>query len=164
VSLPDDRWQIVRFALPGDCLGFAIDGRHELSATAVSDVSICRFSSTAFGEFIKAQPHLLRRLHENVEHELNSAQDHMVLLSRFSARRKLAAFLVKMSNRWRRMNGVSAHVPLPMSRRDIAAYLGLTIETVSRTMSLFARQKLIVIVPDGVRLLDNDRLAEVAGE
>jgi CRP/FNR family transcriptional regulator len=50
-----------------------------------------------------------------------------------------------------------------MSRQDIADYLGLTIETVSRTMTKFARDKLLVIVPDGVRLLDKPRLVRMAG-
>ena len=50
-----------------------------------------------------------------------------------------------------------------MSRQDIADFLGLTIETVSRTISKLAREKLIVVVPDGIRILDVDRLSELAG-
>ncbi len=53
-------------------------------------------------------------------------------------------------------------VPLPMSRQDIADYLGLTIETVSRTFTKFARDKLLVIVPDGIRILAKDRLDQLA--
>ena len=62
------------------------------------------------------------------------------------------------------MNSACALVPLPMPRQDIGDYLGLTIETVSRMMSLLARQKLIAVVPDGVSILDSDHLAEAAGE
>ena len=163
-TLSDGRRQIVGFALPGDLLGLAVDERNAYSAEALGEVSTCHFSRKAFGDLLDAVPHLMRRLHELVAHELSIAQSHMMLLGHYSARQKLAAFLLHTRDRWRRVNGACNHVPLPMPRQDIADYLGLTIETVSRTMSLFARQKLIVIVPDGVRLLDTDRLAAVAGE
>jgi CRP/FNR family transcriptional regulator, anaerobic regulatory protein len=163
-TLSDGRRQIVGFALPGDLLGLAVDDRNAYSAEALGDVSTCHFSRKAFGGLLDAVPHLMRRLHALVAHELSIAQSHMMLLGHYSARQKLAAFLLHTRDRWRSVNGACNHVPLPMPRQDIADYLGLTIETVSRTMSLFARQKLIVIVPDGVRLLDSDRLVEVAGE
>jgi CRP/FNR family transcriptional regulator len=163
-TLSDGRRQIVGFALPGDLLGLAVDNRNAYSAEALGDVSTCHFSRKAFGDLLDVVPHLMRRLHELVAHELSIAQSHMMLLGHYSARQKLAAFLLHTRDRWRRVNGACNLVPLAMPRQDIADYLGLTIETVSRTMSLFARQKLIVIVPDGVRLLDVDRLADVAGE
>ncbi len=62
----------------------------------------------------------------------------------------------------RRIHGPSVHVPLPMTRLDIGDYLGLTVETVSRMMTRMAREKTIVIVPDGVRLLDVARLEHLA--
>ena len=163
-TLPDGRRQVVGFALPGDLLGLAVDGRNAYSAEALGDVSTCCFSRRAFGELLDAVPPLLRRLHAVVAHELGIAQSHMMLLGHYSARQKLAAFLLHMRDRWRCVNGACALVPLPMPRQDIGDHLGLTIETVSRTMSLLARQKLIVVVPDGVRILDSDRLAQVAGE
>lgn len=162
--LPDDRWQVVKFALPGNSLGIAIDDRCDLSATAASDVSICRFSRKAFVDLLETKPHLLRRICEETEHELSSAQDHMMLLSRYSAMQKFAAFLIEMRNRWQRMNSASAYLPLPMPRRDIAAYLGMRYETMSRMMSQLVHQKIVVVVPDGVRILDGCRLAKVAGE
>lgn len=66
-------------------------------------------------------------------------------------------------DRLARIGELSAIVSLPMSRQDIADYLGLTIETVSRTMTKLARDKALVIVPDGVRLLDKPRLEQMAG-
>ena len=69
-----------------------------------------------------------------------------------------------MRSRYGRIHGPSVHVPLPMTRLDIGDYLGLTVETVSRMMTRMAREKTIVIVPDGVRLLDVahlERLAEM---
>jgi CRP/FNR family transcriptional regulator len=67
-----------------------------------------------------------------------------------------------MQARYGRIGSMSVMVPLPMSRQDIADYLGLTIETVSRTFTKMARDKLLVIVPDGVRLLAKDRLDQLA--
>jgi CRP/FNR family transcriptional regulator len=163
-SSPDGQRQVIGFALPGDLLGHAIDNHSAYSAEALGNVVTCKFSRKAFGELLNAMPHLMRHMHGVVVRELGIAQDHMMLLARYSAKQKLAAFILQMRNRWRRVNGSSAHVGLPMPRQDIADYLGLTIETVSRTMSLLVRQKIVVVVPDGVRIPDMERLARVAGE
>jgi len=79
----------------------------------------------------------------------------MVLLGRLTAEEKLGAFLLEIRRRWARIEGhKSDHIPLPMGRQDIADYLGLTIETVSRTINQMQRAHHLVIVPDGVRLLN----------
>ncbi len=161
-SLPDGRRQIVGFALPGDFLGLALQDRYGVVAEAVTQVRVCRFVRTAFLDYVEGKPHLLRRLHEFAGHELSLAQDQMLLLGRRSADEKVAAFLLSLQARYARIGALSVTIPLPMSRQDIADYLGLTIETVSRTLTKFARDKLIVIVPDGVRLLDREGLDELA--
>jgi CRP/FNR family transcriptional regulator len=125
-------------------------------------VRVCRFVRSAFSAFVDDKPHLLRRLHEFAGHELSLAQDQMLLLGRRSADEKLAAFLLNLQARYGRIGSTSVLVPLPMSRQDIADYLGLTIETVSRTFTKFARDKLLVIVPDGIRILAKDRLDQLA--
>lgn len=162
-SLPDGRRQIVGFALPGDFLGLALQDRYGVTAEAVTQVGVCRFARSAFLAFVDDKPHLLRRLHEFAGHELSLAQEQMLLLGRRAAEEKVAAFLLNLQSRYGRIGAMSVTVPLPMSRQDIADYLGLTIETVSRTMTRLARQKALVIVPDGVRLLDKERLGQMAG-
>jgi CRP/FNR family transcriptional regulator len=67
-----------------------------------------------------------------------------------------------MRDRWAKLGKPSVTVPLPMSRQDIADFLGLTIETVSRTFTKLAKDKTILIVPDGVRLLNTDHMELVA--
>lgn len=156
--LADGRRQIVGFALPGDFLGLAMARRNVFSADAVGPVAACRFSRDAFADYVDSKPHLLKRLHELATHELTLAQDQMVLLGRRTAEEKVAAFLLATRDRWARVNGAQRHVPLPMSRQDIGDFLGLTVETVSRMMTRLAREKAILIVPDGVRILDEDRL------
>lgn len=86
----------------------------------------------------------------------------MLLLGRRTAEEKIVAFLLNLQTRYGRIGRSSVTVPLPISRQDIADYLGLTIETVSRTLTRLAREKAIVIVPDGARLLDVSRLEQVA--
>jgi CRP/FNR family transcriptional regulator, anaerobic regulatory protein len=160
-SLPDGRRQIVGFALPGDFLGLALMDRYGVAAEAVTNVRACRFARTAFLGFVDDKPHLLRRLHEFAGHELSLAQDQMLLLGRRSAEEKVAAFLLNLQKRYGRIGAMSVTVPLPMTRQDIADYLGLTIETVSRTFAKFAREKIIINVPDGVRLTGIERLDQL---
>jgi CRP/FNR family transcriptional regulator, anaerobic regulatory protein len=160
--LPDGRRQIVGFLLPGDFMGLALSDHYAFSADAVDPVTACRFSRCAFTALTDEKPHLLRRLHEAATHELALAQDHMVLLGRRTAEEKVAAFLVVLRDRRRRLGGGAITIPLSMTRSDIADYLGLTIETVSRTISKLARTKAILVVPDGIRLLDLGRLEALA--
>jgi CRP/FNR family transcriptional regulator len=148
--------------MPGDFLGLAFERTHMFTADALTPAKICQFSRTAFSDLLDGKPRLLRRLMEMAGHELTLAQDQMVVLGRRTAEEKIAAFLIGMRKRYGRIHGPSVHVPLPMTRLDIGDYLGLTVETVSRMMTRMAREKTIVIVPDGVRLLDVARLELLA--
>jgi CRP/FNR family transcriptional regulator, anaerobic regulatory protein len=94
--------------------------------------------------------------------ELNHARDHMVLLGRRSADEKLATFVVGWRDRLVELRGLSNKIPLPMSRQDIADYLGLTIETVSRTFTKLEREGIIAILPGGVSFRDLARAEALA--
>lgn len=160
--LPDGRRQIVGFALPGDFLGMNISGRHNFSADAIGAVTVCQFAKAPFGRFMAERPHLLRRINELAIRELSQARDHMVLLGRRAADEKLATFLLGWRERLMLLKGPSNTVPLPMSRRDIADYLGLTIETVSRTFTKLERHGAIEIVHGGISLRDCARVEALA--
>jgi CRP/FNR family transcriptional regulator len=160
--LPDGRRQIVGFALPGDFLGMTTSARHSFSADAIGPVAVCRFSRTSFARFIEDKPHLLRRINELAVRELSQAQDHMVLLGRRSAEEKVATFLIGWRDRLAQLWSPSKMVPLQMSRQDIADYLGLTIETVSRTFTKLERDGVIEIMPGSVCLLDPARAEALA--
>ena len=160
--LPDGRRQIVGFALPGDFLGMATAARHGFSADAIVSATVCQFAKAAFARFAEQRPNLLRRINELTVRELNQARDHMVLLGRRSAEEKVATFLVGWRDRLQQLRGSSRVVPLPMTRQDIADYLGLTIETVSRTFTKFEREGVIDIVPGGICLLDAARAEALA--
>ena len=155
----DGRRQILGFMLPGDFLGLDLVAHHAFSADAVEPVSACRFARKSFTALTACKPHLLRRLHAATARELNLAQDQMTALGRRGAEEKLAWFFIHLRERG---NPAASVVRLPMSRLDIADFLGLTIETVSRTLSKFARQNALAITSDGVRLIDSSRIQSLA--
>ena len=158
----DGRRQVVGFLLPGDFVAIGPGGQHGFSADAVTPVTLCRFPRKAFAALLDAKPTLLHRLYDGAEHDLERARDHMMALGQRSAREKIAWFLVHLRRRFARLDPVSDTVPIPMSRQDIADYLGLTIETVSRTLSGLARDKAIAILPNGVRVTDSRKIERLA--
>lgn len=161
--LADGRRQVMGFALIGDFLGLALQDRYSISAEALTPVTVCRFERRAFAALVQAKSHLLQRLHERAGHELALAQDQMMLLGRRTAEEKIASFLVGLRERYARLGMTSVTLELPMGRQDIADHLGLTIETVSRMLTRFDREHLILIVPGGIRLLDLARLKRLSG-
>lgn len=160
--LPDGRRQIVGFALPGDFIGVAPGNCYGFSADAIEPVMVCRLMREPFARFVENKPLMLQRMNDFARQELVLAQDHMVTLGRRSAEEKVAAFLVGWRNRLQRIGRAAKTVYLPMSRQDIADYLGLTVETVSRTLTKLERDGVIVIVPGGVRLMNTTRAEALA--
>jgi CRP/FNR family transcriptional regulator, anaerobic regulatory protein len=160
--LPDGRRQVIGFALPGDFLGTLPSDRYNYSADAIEAVSVCRFPADAFTHFIEHRPHFLLRINEFAARELMLAQEQMLLLGRRTAEEKVAAFLVGWRARLALIGDEWQTISLPMSRQDIADNLGLTIETVSRTLTRFERKKMLIIVSGGVRLLDSGRAEAMA--
>lgn len=160
--LPDGRRQIVGFALPGDFIGVASGDCYGFSADAIGSVMVCRLVKGPFARFVESKPSILLRMNDFSRQELVLAQDHMVSLGRRSAEERVAAFLIGWRNRLQRIGRAAKTVYLPMSRQDIADYLGLTVETVSRTLTKLERDGVIVIVPGGVRLMDTRRAEALA--
>jgi len=157
--LSDGRRQITGFLLPGDFLGFIRGDNYSFAAEAVTQANLCRFSLGDFMDLLDRFPKLEKRLLERASNELAEAQDQMLLLGRKSPKEKLASFLVRMAERQARALGPSKELRLAMGRNDIADYLGLTIETVSRCFTQLRKDKIlalpesnIVIVKDGTRL------------
>ena len=160
--LPDGRRVVLGFAAPGDVVGFSTCDTLPYSAEAVRTVHTCSVSRSTFANLLEASPSLLRFLLSQFAHQMTMAQTQMMLLGRCSAKEKIANFLLELRDRRRSVNIQSCHIALPMSRQDIADFLGLTIETVSRTLTQLARAKIIDIVPQGVRVTDLDNLRRIA--
>jgi CRP/FNR family transcriptional regulator len=138
--LPDGRRQILAFALPGDFLGMPLAERHNFSADTIGEVILCRFSRADLTKFIESSPNIMRLMVEFATRELDMAQDQLLLLGNASAEEKVAIFLVSWRNRLARLSVFSETVPLPMRRQDIADFLGLKLETVSRTLAKFEQK------------------------
>ncbi|AFL54841.1 MULTISPECIES: Crp/Fnr family transcriptional regulator [Sinorhizobium] len=139
--LGDGRRIIVGFLRTGDLLGVSLKERYLYTVEAISPVQLRRFPRRRFEDEVARDPRLQEQLFSKLRDEMTAAQDQAVLLSRRSAEEKLANFLLLMKER-----GNSEHraiVDLPMTRLDIANYLGMTIETVSRTITKLANGGII---------------------
>jgi CRP/FNR family transcriptional regulator len=142
--LPDGRRQITGFMHPGDFLGMSMDDEHPFSAEALEDAQLCWFPRNRFDDFVEEHGAMERELYRMTAHELAAAQQQMVLLGRKTATERLASFLLLLAGRSRAVPRRTENlVRLPMSRSDIADYLGLTKETVSRIFSSLRRDRLI---------------------
>lgn len=141
--MPDGRRQIIGFLFSGDLFGLGIDGGYCYTAETITATQLCRFTHRKLDSLVSEIPRLERRMFTMAVKDLVSAQDQMLLLGRKTAREKVATFLLRLSQRSLRAGGCSSPVGLPMSRADIADYLGLTIETVSRTFTQLKRDGII---------------------
>lgn len=158
--LSDGRRQIVGFSVAGDVFGFAPGERYTVSAEAVSSVTLCRVSRRRLEHMFAEFPGLEHRFLDVVGRELAAAQDQMVLLGRKTAHERLASFLLSLS---RRQGNRDGSIDLPMTRTDIADYLGLTMETVSRVFTVLKSSGCIATAGAGkVHILDSDALTELA--
>ncbi|MBP2549846.1 CRP/FNR family transcriptional regulator [Neorhizobium galegae] len=148
----DGRRVITGFLYAGDMVGLTLRDVYLYSAEAVTPVKVRRLTKKAFQDAIEHSPELRPRLFALMCDEMAAAQDQMVLLSRKSAEERVCSFLMLTARRMQGDRQVGRTVQLPMSRQDMADYLGLTIETVSRTITkLIARG---VIVPNGRHAFD----------
>jgi len=161
--MPDGRRQITGFLVPGDFVGLAYGQSYIYSAEAVTPAAACRFRRRALLQKMEEHPALEHRLLSQASNELAAAQAQMLLLGRKSARERLASFILGLAER-RGLDGAAA-MPLPMSRSDIADFLGLTIETVSRIFTGLRKERLIEL-PDkhSVVIRDLGQLREAAGD
>ncbi len=128
--LNDGRRQIGAFYLPGDVFGIEVSDQHTFSAESIVDSKVMLIKRTSLVALSSRSVDVARQLWTMAATELQRTQDHTMLLIK-TAQERVAGFLLEMAKRAPRANAVE----LPMSRQDIADYLGLTIETVSRTLT-----------------------------
>lgn len=161
--MPDGRRQITGFMIPGDFIGLAYGSSYVYSAEAVVPSAACRFQRNRLLEVMADFPALEHRLLSLASNELAAAQSQMLLLGRKSARERLASFVYGLAER--RGIGDGEVMPLPMSRSDIADFLGLTIETVSRIFTAMRKDRLISLPDKHSVLIENmDALRDAAGD
>lgn len=151
--LNDGRRQIGGFYLPGDIFGLEFSDQHTLSAEAIADTKVQVIKRSAINTLAGRDAAIARELFTLTGRELRRVQERIMLLVK-SAQERVAGFLLEMADRGTAGNAVE----LPMSRQDIADYLGLTIETVSRTLTCLETAATIE-VPTSRRIVLRNRSA-----
>jgi CRP/FNR family transcriptional regulator len=162
--LADGRRQIVGFAGAGHCLGLSSADDYRFSAEAIGVVHYRWYSKAQWLALIEEAPSMGSYLLEAVSNELARAQDHILLLGRKDARERMASFLAARSRVDRICPVLPMHFTLPMTRVDIADYLGLSIETTSRTLTKLRSDGIIGIGRDahGITIFEPRALAAIA--
>jgi CRP/FNR family nitrogen fixation transcriptional regulator len=156
--MADGRRHIAEFFFAGDCFGLDDTGERCFAAEAVGDIVLMRFPRAATERLIDDRPELARRMCNMTLRNLMHAQTRLLLLGRMTAPERVASFLIDLADR----RDVKRILDMPMSRSDIADYLGLTIETVCRVLSALKRDGIIAI-PNSHRIefCDRDALEAV---
>ncbi|GGO32812.1 transcriptional activator protein FnrL [Gemmobacter aquaticus] len=168
-TLEDGRRQMVGLLLPSDFVGRPGRATAAYDVTATTDLVMCCFRKRPFEELMLSTPHVAQRLLEMTLDELDAAREWMLLLGRKTAREKIASLLAIIARRdaTLRLRAPKGQLvfDLPLTREEMADYLGLTLETVSRQISALKRDGVIIL--DGKRhvtIPDLERLMEEAGD
>lgn len=160
-SLPNGQRRVLAFALPGDFLELPLVERYGHSADAIGEVILCRFERDDFAKLVDSASDLMATLTKFTMRELSMARDQLALLGSNSAEKRITTFFANWQTRLSQFDALfrsktrrtlSSRLPLPMRRQDIADFTGLTVETVSRTLTKLERKNLIQLVPKGVFL------------
>lgn len=158
-SLADGREQIVGLAWPGDVIGRPFGGRVDYCATALADTQLCVVRQDRFERFGDDHPAFMRALLARTLTDLDRTRGRMLMLGRKSARERVATLLLELCDRQAQEPG--APFLLPIRRQQMADILGLTIETVSRQITVLAGNGIIALPgPRQIDIVDRCRLVE----
>lgn len=138
--LPDGKQQVVGFRFAGDIIGFTTKGSYAFDAELLTDAKLCRLERPQLESLLKRYPMLERRLLDLCVQELAATQEQLVTVGRRTAEARVAAFLLSLVEARRRRGAGGRLLEMPMTRADIADFLGLTLETVSRTLTSFRKR------------------------
>jgi CRP/FNR family transcriptional regulator len=161
--LADGRRQVMGFAYPGDIVGLGVDDEYTMNAQAMKPARVRCLSIASLRQSAASDPELGLKLYEAVARELAATRDLMLTTGQRSAMERVAGFLLAFSRRNQRNGQEPDNIELPMTRTDIGDFLGLTIETVSRTFTKLKMMQLIELPHSNqVKLLDIDQLEGLA--
>ncbi|MDJ0637749.1 MAG: helix-turn-helix domain-containing protein [Paracoccaceae bacterium] len=160
--LEDGRRQVIAFGYPGDIIGFPANGLHHTDCDALTESRLIPIARRALDDS-RVDPELHAALMEAALQEISAMQDHFMMLGRKSAAEKVASFLKVLLERIGDAGKTPPVVDLPMSRSDIADFLGLTTETVCRCVTALRKAGIIRLVGvNRVEILDPTALAQRA--
>jgi len=162
----DGNAQVLGFHLPGELLGLDAlgSGSHVAEARALTQANVCEVPLSQLEKVASEVPGLQHQLLRIIGQGMNRHQAHVEMLGKRSAQERMAVFLHQLSERYRALGRSGESFLLPMSREDIGSYLGLVIETVSRTLTRMQEDGLIAVRAREVRVLDPGRLDKLAHE
>ena len=161
--LPDGRRLVAGFLMPGDFIGFSGASHYRHSIEAITDSVLCSIAQTDMRELCERHPGLEHDLLERACVELDATRNNLMALARMTPLERLAGFLLDMAARRQRQGLGGNQLVLPMTRTDIADYLGLTVETVSRSFTKLRQDGTIAANdPHHIELLDSERLRALA--
>ncbi len=158
--------QVTGFHLPGEILGLDALGsaRHTCDAIALTLADVCEIPMSDLEHVASQVPGLQRQLLKIIGQTINRDQKHIELLSKKNAHERVAIFLHQLAERYKLLGRSEQRFMIPMSREDIGSYLGLVIETVSRTLSKMQDEGLIAVNGRDVHILNKDKLYGLAHE
>ena len=159
----DGRRQIMAFLYPGDFIGLMPDPLSSVSAKALGTMTACRWSMKSMDQLMDSHHELEHRIRRIGSRVLATTMDQVFVLGCKNAREKLAFFLLHLEKRQKAATGEAETIHLPMTRGDIADYLGVTVETISRTFSRIKKEGLIALPdPNEVVILMREQLEDIA--
>ena len=160
--LSDGRIQIIGFLYPGDFFGSYKKEKYNYSAEAIGEVRTCVFNQETLDNYLEENMKLAKELLHMTSHELTLAQDRMGVLGKMNANERVAQFILNISDQRARIGWQNNPVSLPMTRQDIADYLGLTLETVSREISRFKTANIIKLMNlKQIFIVDKEKLTKI---
>ncbi len=157
----DGREQVTGFGMAGELLGLdgLAQGKHASTASALEDAEICAIPYAPLSELAAGSTGLQQVMSRLMSREIVREHSLMMLLGSMNAEERLAAFLLNISQRMKARGYSASEFHLRMSRAEIGSYLGMKLETVSRTFSGLQHQKLLEVDKKHVRLIDLEGLA-----
>lgn len=163
-SLDDGRRQIIGIRTVGDLCGYPRHrGSFQFSGEALTEVEACAFDGEKFTAFTGRNIDLACALAEDVSDRLKRATENLTVIGQLKSVERVAHFLVEIQELYASRHVCTHPLTLHLTRQEIADYLGLTLETVSRSFSRLRDQRVIALVGgDAVAILDEARLAHIA--
>ncbi|MBA2961551.1 MULTISPECIES: helix-turn-helix domain-containing protein [Ramlibacter] len=160
LTVADGREQVSGFSMAGELMGLdgLAQGRHASTATALEDAEICAIPYDHLMELSAGSSELQRVVAQLMSREIVREHSLMLLLGSMNAEERLASFLLNISQRMKARGWSPSEFHLRMSRAEIGSYLGMKLETVSRTFSAFVQQGLLAVDKRHIRILDLEAL------
>ncbi len=158
--------QIVGFHLSGEMVGLDgfRDGNHSCTAVALETTSVCVISIDKLEELCHVMPSLQKQMRRVMGKEISTDHGMLLMLGKMSAEERLASFLLSFSQRMEERNWKASEFMLSMPRQDVANYLGLAVETVSRLFAHYQDEGIIAVDRRRISILDMARLKLLVGE